>query len=384
MSTFESPSQRNGVSEDVLIILPVRNLVLFPGVVLPVAIGSKRAHAAAQEAVRTQRRVGLLLNRAMSGEPDPDKLHRVGTVASIVRFVTAGDGTHHLIAQGEQRFTVLDFVSRDPFLVARIEPHGDAVASDPRESRRAASPCASGPSRRCSCCRRRRPSSPMRSAASSRVAALADIVASFMDLKTRRQAGDPCDLRLRDAPRPRSRPAQPAHRGAQGVPPDRRAHARGLRRAAEGGGAARAAAPDPEGARRDGRGGGEEIDEPRRKRSRTPRMPPEAEEQAQRELARLERMPEGAAEYSMTRNYLDWLIAMPWSKIDPEQLDIERARAILDEDHLRAREGQAAHPRVPRGAQAEPRGTQPDPVLRRSARASARPRWARASRRRSA
>ena len=62
-------------------------------------------------------------------------------------------------------------------------------------------------------------------------------------------------------------------------------------------------------------------------------MPPEAEEQAQRELARLERMPEGAAEYSMTRNYLDWLIAMPWSKIDPEQLDIERARKILDEDH---------------------------------------------------
>jgi ATP-dependent Lon protease len=44
-------------------------------------------------------------------------------------------------------------------------------------------------------------------------------------------------------------------------------------------------------------------------------------------------MPEGAAEYSMTRNYLDWLIAMPWSKVDPEQHDIERARAILDEDH---------------------------------------------------
>src|SRR5271156_5089794 len=62
-------------------------------------------------------------------------------------------------------------------------------------------------------------------------------------------------------------------------------------------------------------------------------MPPEAEEQAQRELTRLERMPEGAAEYSMTRTYLDWLIAMPWSKLDPEQHDIERASAILDEDH---------------------------------------------------
>ncbi len=44
-------------------------------------------------------------------------------------------------------------------------------------------------------------------------------------------------------------------------------------------------------------------------------------------------MPDGAAEYSMTRNYLDWLLAMPWSKVDPETVDIEQARAILDQDH---------------------------------------------------
>jgi ATP-dependent Lon protease len=62
-------------------------------------------------------------------------------------------------------------------------------------------------------------------------------------------------------------------------------------------------------------------------------MSPDAEEQALRELNRLERMPEQAAEYSMTRTYLEWLIAMPWSKLDPEQLDIEQARKILDEDH---------------------------------------------------
>jgi ATP-dependent Lon protease len=63
-------------------------------------------------------------------------------------------------------------------------------------------------------------------------------------------------------------------------------------------------------------------------------MPPEVLEQAQRELNRLERMPEQAAEYSMTRTYLEWLLAMPWAKIDPEQLDIDQARKILDEDHF--------------------------------------------------
>ncbi len=113
--------------EDVLIILPVRNLVLFPGIVLPVTLGRSRSLAAAQEAVRTQRRIGLLLQKDPSVEdPGPEDLYPVGTIASVLRFITAPDGAHHLIAQGEERFTVLDYVSRDPFLVARIETHRDA------------------------------------------------------------------------------------------------------------------------------------------------------------------------------------------------------------------------------------------------------------------
>jgi len=123
------------LNEDVLIILPVKNVVLFPGVVLPIAIAGNQALAAAQEAVRTQRRVGLLLQTepsANSGDstPAPDILHRVGTAATIVRFITAPDGTHHLIAQGEERFTVLDYVSLEPFPVARIEPHKEPTVLD--------------------------------------------------------------------------------------------------------------------------------------------------------------------------------------------------------------------------------------------------------------
>ncbi len=57
-------------------------------------------------------------------------LHRVGSSASIVRFITAADGSHHLIAQGEERFTVLDYVSREPFLVARIERHKETTTFD--------------------------------------------------------------------------------------------------------------------------------------------------------------------------------------------------------------------------------------------------------------
>src|SRR5580704_18350708 len=117
--------------EDVLIILPVRDTVLFPGVVLPVTISGTASLAAAQEAVRTQRRVGLLLQTDPSLEnATPEVLHRVGTSASIVRFITAPDGSHHLICQGEERFTVLDYVSREPFLVARIDQHKEPTTLD--------------------------------------------------------------------------------------------------------------------------------------------------------------------------------------------------------------------------------------------------------------
>ncbi|MGA8079793.1 MAG: LON peptidase substrate-binding domain-containing protein, partial [Xanthobacteraceae bacterium] len=90
---------------DALIIVPVRNTVLFPGLVLPIALGRRKSAAAAQQAVRDQRQVGILLQRAADVEdPAGIDMHRMGTLANILRFVTAPDGTHHLVCQGEQRF----------------------------------------------------------------------------------------------------------------------------------------------------------------------------------------------------------------------------------------------------------------------------------------
>jgi len=189
MNTEENQAQSTVLPEDVLIILPVRDTVLFPGVVLPVALSGKRALAAAQEAVRTQRRVGVVLQTESGDDSAPEKLNRVGTVASIVRFVTAGDGTHHLIAQGEQRFTVLDIVSREPFLVARIEPHKEVTVID-REIE------ARGLNLREKAIEALQllPQAPAELANAIRaiesIPALADIVASFMDLK----AADKQDL----------------------------------------------------------------------------------------------------------------------------------------------------------------------------------------------
>ena len=330
MNTDDTP-HASGVPEDVLIILPVRNVVLFPGVVLPVAIGGSRSLAAAQEAVRTQRKVGLILQSdTTTNDPGPDDLYRVGTVASIVRFVTAADGTHHLICQGEERFTVLDYAARDPFLVARIEVHKEPVVHDREIEARGFN------------LRERAmeavqllPQAPGELANAIRsiesITLLADMVASFMDLRNpdKQDILATFDLKAR-LDRVLALLGQRIEVLKVSRQIDERTREAFDERQKEA--VLRERLRQIQKELGDAGGSGEEFAE-LKKAIAEAGMPPEADEQAQRELARLERMPEGAAEYSMARTYLDWLIAMPWSKLDPEQLDIERARTILDEDH---------------------------------------------------
>ena len=102
--------------------MPVRNLVLFPGTVVPVTMARPRSIAAAQAGVRGERPIGIVLQREAGVEdPAPLDLHRIGTTANVLRYVTAPDGNHHLICQGQQRFRILEFVGGHPFLAARFE-----------------------------------------------------------------------------------------------------------------------------------------------------------------------------------------------------------------------------------------------------------------------
>src|SRR5688500_3927131 len=110
-----------------LILLPTRNAVLFPGVVAPLGLGRPQSIAGAQAAARADRPIGVILQKDGAVElPGADDLHRIGTVAEILRYVTAPDGTHHMVARGMRRFRVEEFLPGYPFLVARVEEIGEA------------------------------------------------------------------------------------------------------------------------------------------------------------------------------------------------------------------------------------------------------------------
>ena len=126
------PEAEVRIPSDALIIVPVRDAVIFPGTVAPITIAQPRSVSAAQQALREQRAIGILLQRKPeTEEPAPDDLHRVCTVANIVRYITAPDGTNHLICQGVQRARIVDFLLGTPFLAARIIEIPEPTATSP-------------------------------------------------------------------------------------------------------------------------------------------------------------------------------------------------------------------------------------------------------------
>ena len=317
--------------KDSIIILPVRQTVLFPGTVLPLAIGRPSSIAAAQEAVRSERALGVILQTDPAiDDPQPTQLHRVGTSAQVLRYVTAADGTHHVICQGQRRFRVKDFVPGHPFLVARIEEIGISELMTPeiearmrllKERTREALQLL--------------PSPPAELVAAieniTSASALADFVAGVSDAtpSEKQEILETFDVkecldkvlalvarRIEVLKLSKSIGEQTQ----QSLSSQQRQHIlrEQLRQIQKelGEGDEKSA----------------EIAE-LRELIKKAGMPKEAEEQATKELKRLERMPEAAVEYGMIRAYLDWLIELPWSKLDPESIDIAEARRILDEDH---------------------------------------------------
>jgi len=317
---------------DALIIVPVRNTVLFPGLVLPITLGRPKSIAAAQQAVRDQRQVGILLQRDPEvADPAPVDMHRMGTLANIVRYVTAPDGSHHLVCQGEQRFQIVEYLSGWPFFVAR-------VLQIPESEQRGAEIEARFVNLKSQTLEAIQllPQAPADLLAAvqsiEEPSALADLAVSYMDVKPdeKQEILETVDLIARIDKVSRMlahrievlRLSQEIGRQTKAALDERQREAllreqmaaiqRQLGEGEEGKAAEMA-----------------ELD----KAITDAQMPKEVEEQARKELRRLQRMPEAAGEYGMVRTYLDWLIELPWALPEEKPIDIAQARRVLDEDH---------------------------------------------------
>ncbi|HUI97516.1 MAG TPA: endopeptidase La [Xanthobacteraceae bacterium] len=320
------------IPPDALIIVPVRNAVLFPEQVMPITVGRPKSIAAAQQAMREQRPVGILMQREASvADPAPIDMHRFGTVANVVRFITAPDGAHHLICQGEQRFQVEEFLSGWPFFVARVVRIPEPAARSPAIEARFLSL-----KNQLLEALRLLPQPPAELIATVQgvdsPAALADLAAAYMDAKPeeKQEILETIDITARMDKVARTLAARiEVLRLSQEIGQQTKAALDARQREVllrE----QMAAIQKQLGEGEEGKAA--EIAE-LSKAIGDAKMPKEVEEQARKELRRLERMPEAAGEYGMVRTYLDWLIELPWSLPEEAPIDIAEAKRILDQDH---------------------------------------------------
>ncbi|MGY3104293.1 MULTISPECIES: endopeptidase La [unclassified Bradyrhizobium] len=335
MNTAQTDPQNTSdvkIPEDALIIIAVRDMVLFPGAIGPIAIARPKSIAAAQQALREQRPIGIVLQRSPeTDEPGPDDLYRVATIANIVRYITAPDGTHHIVCQGVQRARILDFLPGTPFPAARIQQIPEPTANSPEIEARALNL-----QRLAIEAIELLPQAPPELVAmfqsTTAPGALADLATSFMDIKAqdKQEVLETIDLALR----------------VEKVSKHLAERLEVLRISNEIGQQTRASFDERQREailreqmatiqRQLGEGDGKaaEVAELTAAIAKA-NMPPEADAHAKKELRRYERMPEAAGEAGMVRTYLDWLIELPWALPAEKPIDIKEARRILDADHF--------------------------------------------------
>jgi ATP-dependent Lon protease len=312
-------------------ILPLRNTVAFPYIVMPLAVGIPRSVRLIEDVDRGNRVVGLVAMKDPSVEiPSTSQVYQVGTAAIIHRVMRSDDGTLTVFIQGLERFRVVEWTAEEPYLKARIRLTPDIVEGSVIEEA-------------------------LRRSLLDVATRLAELIPQFPDEAVRfiQQLEDPRLLVYLLASNMRIDMAE----SQRLLEVDRLTHkmehlVKVLTHELEvreiGQQIQEKAKEEIEKTQREyylrqqmdairkelgeGEDGRREVEEYRQKIEESG-MTEEAKEEAERELARLEKMPPQAAEYWVIKTYLDWLVALPWQTLTEDHLDISDARKVLDEDH---------------------------------------------------
>ena len=319
------------IPEGALVIIPMRNRILFPSMVMPLMVNRPARRQAVEEAVRQQLPLGFVVQRDPNMEtPEPKDLYEIGTAADVLRMFTLPDGQRQVIVQGRRRFRIDEFIETDPVIIARVTMLEEPVPKTKEFEARilnlrqeAVRALALLPE----------PTSDLRLTI-ERVEdplTVIDMIASTLDLPTAEKQEilaiiDP-ETRAQKVSEKLahqievlelSRKIREETTGAM----DKSQRQYFLREQLK--------AIQKELGEEDGKG--VEVDELRKKLLEA-KMPPDVEKEALKELSRLERIPEMAPEYSLIRTYFDWLVELPWSNFSKEEIDLPKAREILDADH---------------------------------------------------
>lgn len=326
---FELTEPQKADLPEIIAILPLKNTVVFPNSVLPLAVGRESSVKLIEDALASTKIIGVLTQRDPSIEhPSAQDVYTVGTVCRIARVTKTPNNALLLWVQGLQRFTVEMFTAETPYLMAKIQLLESVVEKD-IETEALSKQVTALFQKMLSLLPNPQPEIHTMALSLTDPGQLADFIAANLDIEVeaKQQVLETLNvkerltlvLRLLEEENEILEVGSRIHTRVQ-EEIGRSTRERILREQLE---AIKKELGEEE---------GPEIEELRRKIKQA-KMPKDIEKEALRELERLAQMHPSSAEYTVSRTYLDWLIALPWSKTTKDMLDIARARQILDEDH---------------------------------------------------
>jgi ATP-dependent Lon protease len=328
----ETPTPRDPEQVQVLPLVALRDTVIFPEMIVPLNVGRDRSIKALDSAVRASSSVVLITQRSTETEEvnSPDELYSIGTLAKIAQVIRLPDGTIRAIVQGQRRIRLLDLVQVEPHLEARVEliddGHGKSLevealmASVKAQIEQYVSSGASVP--------------PEVAVAARNITdggLLADMVAYSPDMSTelRQQLLETIDVadRLRMVSQFLAKQIEvlelkgriQSEVKSEMDKTQREYILREQMKAIQ----KELGEDDPAVA---------EANE-LRERVEQSGMPDEVKEKALKEVDRLSRIPSASPEQGVIRTYVDWLVSLPWSEVTDDNLDLDAAEKVLNEDH---------------------------------------------------
>ncbi|MCV2371323.1 endopeptidase La [Roseateles oligotrophus] len=324
-------SNKDALPAGVIALVPMRNVVLFPHVLVPITVGRPKSVAAVQFARQHGGSLGVVLQRdARTDEPALAELCEVGTLAKIFQYSSSSDEMHHAVCQGVQRFRIKELLPDYPFLAARVELVSEDIQSTPR-----AEALGLQLRERAIEILQLLPAVPAELAhvlqATRDGAQLADIVASLLD----------GELAEKQALLETLEPEERLNKVLLML--TRRIEV--LRLSQEIGDRTKEQLDDRQRkfllreqlkTIQHELGEDDAVDENVQKLEgliAKAGMPEDVEVQARKELARLKRMSDASSEYSMQFTYLEWLTELPWVAPAATEIDLKAARAVLEADH---------------------------------------------------
>ena len=317
---------------EVLPLLPIRDIVIYPYMMLPLFVGREMSIRAVEESLSRQRLIFLVAQKnSAEDSPAPDDIYKVGTVASIMRMLKLADGRVKILVQGLAKGEIESYLKEQPFFEAKIRKVVEPPLQDVSIEVEALMRNVKEKIEQILNLKNLPPEIVMVTDNISDAGVLADLVASNLRLKIEESQGileifDPV-TRLKKVNDLLSRElelstvqARIQNQAKEEMSKTQRDYflREQLKQIQQelGEGDERA----------------EEIKD-LKKQIEKAKMPLEAKREAEKQLKRLEQMHPESSEASLVRTYLDWLVDIPWSKRTKDNLNIKKAQQVLDEDH---------------------------------------------------